>query len=226
MPTSRIIVLSSGTTSWNVPEGVYGISNVVGWGGGSAGRGGISLGRGGGGGGSGARSERTAWFPVLPGDEFVVEIGAGGPGLGYNVNNTSAQSGGLTRLTHVRTGTVLILANGGVFTNNGGGGVGGSTSGAVGDILTAGNTGGSSSVTTGSPGGTGATAPGTGGGAGGLGGDNAAGVLRVPTAGSPPGGGGGGGDGNSNATYGPGTNGGDGQIIITAQVYEIVGFVA
>lgn len=192
------------------------------WSAGGGSRGGILLGRGAGGAGSGMCAERTQRFAVKPGDIFTVEIGVGGTGAVYN-SNTGVTAGGLTRLTHVRTGTVLVYAAlGGSPSTSATGAAGALTTGSVGDILTAGNAGASSGAAGGSAGGVGGSAP-SGGGTGGIGGDT--GILA--TSGTPPGAGAGGGKGNNDTGgVGQGKQGSAGAIDITYLQQEIVGFAA
>jgi hypothetical protein len=104
--TTRVVITTTGSGTWIVPDGVYRIRVSI-WG--AGGGGGYSTVGAASGGGSGAYVQRT--FDVSPGDVVSFSVGAGGPG-GAGSPAQQGQPGGATTIT----------VNGETVTAGGGGG--------------------------------------------------------------------------------------------------------
>lgn len=204
--SGRVVITTPGSSTWNVPAGVYVIhAQLVGGGGG----GGFGTAAHGGGGGGGGVSD--IFVSVQPGDVVNYTVGSGGTGA-TGPTDTSGSDGANSTLTVTRSGTTIASISSQ-------GGIGGRKSGAP--DLSHGGEGGISQKTgipadnanllgdplflQGGVGGTGTTAM------GGMGGQSFGGSAPTNT-GWQYGGGGGYGSG----TGGPsGTNGNAGLLVVT-----------
>ena len=234
---------TSGT--WTCPANVTSVQ-VESWGGGGAGGSALRTPSSGstqyGGGGAGGAYAKVSTYPVVPGNTYYINVGAGGVAATGTLTNGAAISGGDSWFNSVNaapTGAGSCLAKGGAggvcavgntsATASGAGGVG-TAAGSLGDVTFAGGSGasgnsggyaggGGSSGGGGSVGisatpgsGTGAAAV-TGGGNGGNPNATSGSSGTGQTPTTTPGGGGGGARATAQQTGG---NGADGQVIITA----------
>lgn len=102
------------STTWTVPAGCYGLTDVVARGGGGPG----GHGNGGAGGGGSDGNYYEGYLPVEPGDVVMISLGNGGnPGIPLNGGVVGASAGGTT--TIAINGIVVVTCPGG-----GGGGLG------------------------------------------------------------------------------------------------------
>jgi hypothetical protein len=172
------LVLSAGT-SVTRPADWSDVNQIECWGAGGGGGAGGGLG-----GGSGGYSSKSN-VPGLP-STFSYSVGAAGVGAPFNAGHTPGTDGGVTFFGS------NVFANGGKGGNDTNPGAGGSTTGALGDVLRAGTTGGTNAN---DPGAGGAGAPGP----NGLG---STGGIETATVGGPGGSGnfGAGGAGGSGGT--------------------------
>ncbi len=208
-PTGGVVTLTNNaSTTFTVPAGITS-ATVQAWGGGGGGA--TRTSNGGGGGGGGGAYSRAA-VAVLPGSNYVVNVGASGAA------NTA---GGDSWFSLGSTTGVLARGGSGGVNNSATGAAGGSAATGIGDTLYAGGNGangsgtsygggGGSSAGTGAAGNnaanqTGAAAPA----GGGAGGNGRSGTQGNGTAGNAPGGGGGGGlrTGSGTRTGGAGAAG-------------------
>jgi hypothetical protein len=119
--------------NWTVPAGISSVKLRI-WGGGGAGGAGVSGGAAGGGGGGGGYSE--GFYPVTPGQSYLVTVGNGG--IGSGAAGGTSQFAGLASARGGNAGTDGATGSGGV------GGVGGSGGQAAGTgLLISGQPGGS-----------------------------------------------------------------------------------
>jgi hyaluronate lyase len=232
------------TDTWICPSSVFSVQ-VECWGGGGAGgwasRNGYTNGNVCGGGGAGGAYAKHSSYPVIPGNTYYINVGAGGVSV---MTDTAKVSGGDSWFNTNNSPSPSIIAKGGAGGETvllqipgnrfGGGGVG-TTNDSAGDVVYAGGSGGTPSSTScgGSGGGSGGSgsagnsgSPTNGIGApavtgGGPGGDanqtiGSSGSGQTPDI-SPGGGGGGARCGNVNTTYKGGT-GANGQVILTYTV--------
>lgn len=188
----KVATITSGSSNWTVPDGVYKLLvTCVGGGGGGGGGDADGTYDGGGGGGilicQGLKQE----LHVVPGQSISYSVGSGGAAGSTANSPTNGSSGGTTTF-----GTLSQAGGGGGKSgkDKGGGGVG-----ALGGFGDSGGYGGGASIQSG----------GKGGGAGGIGGT----YLTPASAGNYGGGGGGGIIGGTSSEYQPGA-GGSGIIII------------
>ncbi|MFZ1703296.1 MAG: Ig-like domain-containing protein [Saprospiraceae bacterium] len=182
-----------GTYTFTVPEGVTSLT-VDTWGGGGRGGSRTSSSNGTGGGGGGAYSRHT--FSVVPGQSYVVNVGAG------SVSNSSSGDDSWVSIDDISNAIVLAKGGNSAATNSTSGASGGSASSGIGSVRYSGGDG-ADRVSSTSSGGGGSSA-GTS-----ANGNNASGV----NAGSAPSGGGNGGQGRTNTGSGnaglyPGGGGG------------------
>lgn len=191
-PPVPTTVVYAATTTFTAPAGVTSVT-VSAWGGGGGGATRTSNGGGGGGGGGGYSQASVA---VLPGSNYVVNVGGGGAA------NTA---GGDSWFSLGSVTGVLAKGGGGGVQNNANGAAGGAAATGIGDVRYNGGNG--ANGVSGSYGGGGGSSAGT----------NAAGTAAVNATGAvAPGGGGNGGNGRSgsqgNGTAGtaPGGAGGGG----------------
>lgn len=230
--TTTVNFTTAGSSTWTCPPGVTSIQ-VEAWGGGGGGCGTSSnTSRSAGGGAGGSYVKNTA-ISVTPGATYTILVGAGGTGGVGNPSTNPPTAGGISSITQVSDGTLLLRAGGGAAggaatsTQGGAGGLGSTAQnfGYSGTFNYKGGDGGTG--INGTPAGTAGTAA-AGGGAGGsngngsgitagTGGGNGAAAITSSgsgNAGNAPGGGGGGGM-SAAASAKNGGNGGAGKITIS-----------
>jgi uncharacterized repeat protein (TIGR01451 family) len=195
-------ITSSG--NWIAPAGVTSITVEV-WGGGGAGGGQNQNSDGGGGGGGGAYSRKNT-ITVIPGNSYVVSVGAGGAGVTSGTGGTGGDS------FFINAATVMAKGGVGGAPSTGtppAGGLGGAAASGVGDVKFSGGNGGRGRDNNGGRGGPGGSSAGTA--ANGTSGPD---PYSTQTAAAAPAGGGvggdGGGGGNDGSAPASGNGGGGG----------------
>jgi fibronectin-binding autotransporter adhesin len=215
----------AGSYTWVCPPGVNSVQ-VECWGGGGGGAGAVTSA---GGGGAGGAYARTGSYAVVPGTNYIIQIGAAG--VAGVAGNNPGGTGGSTWFSNSATAIVVLAAGGGggaAGSSSAGGGIGGtSPAGSIGtDVTYLGGAGlsgvnnsysggGGSSAGNASDGNLGASsgfAPEVIGGGPGGAAKSTAGAGAAPTSG--PGGGGGGGY-STGAVSRAGAAGFAGQVILT-----------
>lgn len=199
-PSDQQLFTSNGV--FTVPNGVTQVSAVV-VGGGGGGGGATNTDEPGAGGGGGGLAYGT--WTVSAGQQYTINVGAGGAGAPGGNNSPDGSAGGESSITRAGTTFLIATGGGGGSSTDGdaeGGGAGGTSGG---DSRVGGGSGGQGGATSDST-----TGAGGGGGAAGYSGNGGAGADRGSSNATAGSGGGGGGGGSGSTTQGGGGGGGVG----------------